>query len=846
MQDPGSWLVPLENPICANSAAAGGKASQLHALIRAEFPVPPAWVVTRGAFESHLPRINPLVRPARPQLDPALAAQLGELAATLCDTPESYLAVRSSALSEDGVEYSYAGQHATYYYIKADTLTKAVIDCWLSLWSQQALSYREHAGTTAPLGMAVIVQQMVQADRAGVCFTVDPTDPRMDPEGTRTDPEGTRLALIEAAWGLGAALVDGRVSPDRYWLDDDNQIVQQHIGHKRLKVAENLHNPTQARLEPVPVQQRSAQVLTADEAIAVVTLARRAEALFAAPQDVEWAFAGGTLYILQSRPVTALATDAQSAPIEGRWVLFKPLVENLSGPLTPLTVDIFRRVLPPFGQFIHGRLYLNADVFSRLLPVRLSDEELLNLLLLRPTGISIRVDWRRLPAAVAIFALGYLASGVTWHRTGNVPLSRLGDFAGRCRKLLDDGRVSPLAALQQLTLNRNPFLPISHLAFQNNIGAGRHFLLISLLNTLLARFAPRFDATKLAILTSGGEQMLSRTMVEQIQELAAIARLEPVLLSAGSSGAATLQKRVLELDSSHPFVHGLDAFLEKFGHRAIGEIELMNPRWREDSSVVLQMISNYLQPGGNREKLDSHGLFLATRDELHQATGRRWQRWLIDALITRIRYFVTVRENTRYYHTMAFATVRAKLKNWEESLIDEQRLRCPDDIFFLEWPQLCELRAGKLDWRDVEASIGERRRRYRRQSEIPPRDSFNLSRSPVAPPGATQIRTGHCASPGIAEGVARVIVDPALGVALKPGEILVAPYTDPAWTPLFPGAAAIVVEIGSYLSHAGVVAREYQIPCLVDVLGITRRVRSGQRLRVNATDGWLEILDAAE
>jgi len=528
-------------------------------------------------------------------------------------------------------------------------------------------------------------------------------------------------------------------------------------------------------------------------------------------------------------------------------VLFKPVAENMSEALTPMTADLFRRVLPPIGEFIEGRYYIDVDMLATILPIQTTDAELREQLLLRATASTPQIDWRRVPRALGLIALGYLTTGIDWHRTARAPLERLHEYARRCEQIQADETLDPLATLMSLFLNANPLAPVSELAFQVNISAGRYIMLTSLLSKLLARWAPEYDAvTRLSLLTSGGDDMISQQMVETIRQLADVAardeELKQTLLGADIPDARTI---IADLGEDHPFVVAFAEFQHRFGHRAIREIELMTPRWREDPATPLQMIRNYLKPGASTvQRIDPHGLRLAAQDELHQALPKRWQRRLIDRLLQRIRYYVTARENTRYYHTMAMAAVRARLKQWETRLIDAQRLRCIDDIFFLQWPELAALEAGALDWPDVEGLIAKRRRRYRRQCETPAIESFNMGAQEDAEPAGDLCR-GDCASPGTAEGIARVILDPASGVDLAPGEILVAPYTDPAWTPLFPGAAAIVVEVGSFLSHAGTLAREYQIPCLVDVRGATVKLQSGQRLRVNATEGWIQIIEAA-
>jgi pyruvate,water dikinase len=835
MQDPGSWLVSLSNPLCADPARVGGKAAQLHALRQAEFPVPAAWVVSHQTFQSHLPDARPSHKPGAITLADDLRESLRSIYSELSQGGAHYLVVRSSALSEDGVDHSFAGQHATYYYIDSDNLEKAVVDCWLSLWSTAATAYRRAiSDTQSTFGMAVIIQQMIQADRSGVCFTQDPTGQHDD------------HTLIEATWGLGAALVDGRVSPDRYWLNRDFELSYQKIGRKRLKVAEKLRDPSGQRLEPVPAGQQASVVLSARDARRIAEMAAKAARLRGGPQDMEWAMAGGELYALQSRPITALPQPIALNPIEGRWVLFKPLVENFTEPLTPVTVDLFRRVLPPLGKFIHGRYYLNVDVLARLLPFELDESQLQRLLLLKGPLPQLRLAWRRLPVTIGLILFGYLSTGVSWHRSTRVPLNRLADFERRCDGVLVDVDCDALESLHKLFFNRHPFLPISEFAFQTNVSSARYFGLIGVLQAILRRIAPDFDQNKLASLFGGGEATLSRQMVDGVSALADVAREDRTLTSALCGGdGRQLHDIVIALSLHHPFLVALAGFMATFGHRTVREMDLLSPRWREDSSTVLQMVRNFLKNDGS-STLDPHGLQLAAIDELHQLIKPKWQRKLIDHLLTRIRYYVTLRENTRHYHTMAFAVIREKLKLCEQQLIQESRLRCADDIFFLEWPEITGLTVGALSWEDVEPTILQRRRRYRRQCDFPPKASFNLS---SAGSGATRTAgkpghySGDCACPGIAEGIAKVVLDPGLGADLEPGEVLIAPYTDPAWTPLFPNAKAIVVEIGSYLSHAGTVAREYQIPCLVDVEGCTRVIRTGQKLRVNATEGWVEVIE---
>ena len=831
MHDASAWVSELSNPANQDPARVGGKAAQLCQMACAGLPVPPGYVITVDAFRAHHPnaRADEPVEPVAPSAElmtPLLAAF-----ETLVDAPGDPVVVRSSAIAEDGQAASFAGQHATYYYIYAGDLARAVANCWLSLWSNAADAYRRER-PPGDFGMAVIVQRMVQAESSGVCFTQDPTGQRPD------------HALVEATWGLGAALVDGRVSPDRFFVATDGTVSNQRIGRKRFKVAENLDNANGARLDHVPTQQQVAPAIDAGQLSRVVEMSRAIATQAGSPQDVEWAFEDQHLYLLQSRPIT---TRAQTTPpqLDGRWVIFKPISENFHEPLTPLTVDLYRRALPPFGRFVAGRYYLNFDWLQRLLPLRAPDSELATLMLLRGQAPNFPISWARLPACLSALALAYLTTGITWHRTSRLSGTSLWQFAALAEQLRADEAQDALTALQRMVVGKHAFEPIGHRIFQTNAFSARYFFLLDLLKRFVRRYAPDFDTELLEQVVTGDEDMLSKQMVEGIRQLAEHARgdaeLEALLAAETTIEAG---RRLGELPGSHPFVVGLEEFLANFGHRCAKELELASPRWREEPFSVLVMARNFLSAAPASPTADAYGRHLAARDAMHQALPRRSQRRLADHLVKRVRYYITLRENTRHFHSMAFDVLRTKLKQAEQQLIHRGLLQCADDIFFLSWEEVQGLQAQTLAWHDVEHRIRRRRREHLARSRSAPPETINL---PITPPeadtsDADQSLHGYCASPGYAEGIVRVVLDPSMGNELQPGDILVAPYTDPAWTPLFPNVCAIVVEVGSYLSHAGTVAREYQIPCLVDVPNCTQTLRSGQRARVYASEGRVELV----
>ena len=830
--DSSNWVTRLSAPTNSDPSRVGGKAAHLSELLNARLPVPPAYVVNVNAFRAHLAGCTPATSPSPPVVSATLAKQLHDAFDQLVRGSGEAIAVRSSALGEDGSAHSFAGQHATYYYITKPALEDAVVNCWLSLWSTPAHAYRQqhpHDGDEQ-FGMAVILQRMVQAESSGVCFTQDPTGHYPD------------HALVEATWGLGAALVDGRVSPDRFFVAENGAVSSRRIGRKRFKVAENLNNGSGARLDQVPAQQQIKPALDSDQLQAVVELSRQSQRFYNTHQDVEWAFEQGQLYLLQSRPITTRADSLPAPEIQGRWVLFKPVIENFHEPLTPMTVDLFRRALPPFGRFIHGRYYIDFDLMKRLLPFKLPDSSVAELLLLRGSVPKTAINWWRLPGYLAFACIAYLSTGITWHRTARLTTTSLWRFAKLAEQIRNDTQHDALSALYRLVLGAHPLEPIGHRIFQTNTSSARYFVLLDILKRFVARFATNFDRALVDQICTGDEDMQSRQMIEGIRNLAELAKgdteLEALLTSQPTS---EVTQRLSELPDSHPFTVALEEFLASFGHRCVKELDLMAPRWREDPLAILAMARNYLGFDAGKRATESYGNRLAALDELHQALGSHRKRRVADFLIKRIRYYITLRENTRHFHTMTFDVMRAKLKSQEQALLESGQLKCVDDIFFLIWDEARALQQGDIGWHDVESVIRDRRRRYQEQCRALPPSTINLDLPPEKPTSANTM-AGQCASPGYAEGTIRVVLDPTLAEAFTPGDILVAPYTDPAWTPLFPSAGAIVVEVGSYLSHAGTVAREYQIPCLVDVANCTRDLQSGQRARIFATEGRLEVL----
>ena len=427
-------------------------------------------------------------------------------------------------------------------------------------------------------------------------------------------------------------------------------------------------------------------------------------------------------------------------------------------------------------------------------------------------------------------------------------------YRALCRRVDDDSALGPEAVMARLILLPQLLDPIGRMAIMVNAASLRFAPWMGVLRRLVRRWAQDLRPDAEVLLGSGSEGVLSAQMGRGIWALAQEAKrsekVREILLRQASEQVVSELKRTPE---ARPFLDHLERFLATNGHRAVKEFELRSVRWEEDPTPVLGMVRNYLSIDADPEAQEHKAA--EARDqlirELHERLdarplerrcGLRFR--LILFVAARVKYYFKLRENSRFFHIMGFGIVRKKVLRIERELMREGKLKCKDDIFFLRSAEIASMQAGRLEWRDVEDRIRERRIEHIRLCKMgPPR---TLGFPPPPPPPATlgdgAVLSGQCASPGRYEGIARVILDPSADAQLEPGEVLVAPYTDPAWTPLFLTAGAAVVEIGSYLSHAGTVAREFGMPCVVDVAEATQRIRTGDRIAIDADLGSVRIL----
>ncbi|MBK5256570.1 MAG: hypothetical protein JJE39_11095, partial [Vicinamibacteria bacterium] len=591
-----------------DAAFAGGKAANLGELLGKGFPVPPGFVVLAAAYAGLVQRLDMDAElrdlgnaPAneRPHRCSSVRSRIetaempSELSEEIVAAHQALMAsrgadvlcaVRSSATAEDLGAASFAGQHSTYYYVDGPHLLQMVRRCWASLWSPEAVSYRAtHGVDGASVHMAVVVQEMVASEISGVAFTMNPVT------GSKDE------LIIESSWGMGAAIVDGRVTPDRHVVERDGlRLRERRISDKRFMVASHLEVGIEARLSEVPHAMRRRETLSAEQVQSVAEWSLRSEAHFGRPQDVEWAISDGRFYLLQSRPITVMGREEVGLGVKGKYVLFKPLVENFTDPLTPLSRDVLVMIRPPGLRFIRGWLYVDVEFLRRLLPFEVSVEELTeHAYSFSRNAPSWPISPIRLLALFPLWLLAYLVSAVPLVRTAFLPDDAMDGYRALCRKVDEDPAMGPEAALARLFMLPSIFDPIGNMAIFVNIFSLRFAPWMRVLRSLVRRWAKDLRPDAEVLLGSGSEGVLSADMGRGIWSLAQEARrsesVREILLSRAPERILAELKQAPE---AGPFLDHLERFLTKNGHRAVKEFELRSVRWEEDPAPVLGMVRN--------------------------------------------------------------------------------------------------------------------------------------------------------------------------------------------------------------------------------------------------------------
>ncbi|SDK42162.1 pyruvate, water dikinase [Lentzea albidocapillata subsp. violacea] len=813
----------------------GGKAANLGELTRAGFPVPQGFCVTTDAYRAvaradELASTTPenarrtLLETAVPQeIRDAIFAEYRELGdGGGAGVP---VAVRSSATAEDLPFASFAGQQDTFLNVVGeDEVVDAVRRCWASLWTDRAVSYRDTNGidhTTTYL--AVVVQRMVQSAVSGVMFTANPVT------GTRDQ------IVIDASPGLGEAVVSGAVNPDHFVVDG-SEIAEKRLGDKKLVVRSLPGGGT----EHVEVGESGDQCLTDGQVHGLAVLGRKVQRHYGSPQDIEWAIDDdGELHLTQARPITTLFPLPDNPDGNAHAYFCFSLAQGLERPITPMGRAAFREISKSALEIVIGdpksKSYVESgeriffDV-TKVLQSKVGREFVTRLLgvmearsseVLRGLFDDPRFAIRNSSPTPALKRVLRLARRfhvpVTAMKALANPEKAVRDALRLEREILEkSAALSIEQALQQCVV---PVLP--RLAPTALVG----FAMLGLVGKIV-RTGPGELQTVLRGLPNNITTEMDMAMWDLAQEI----RHDPVALRQFQNGERPA---------------ALDRFLARWGHRAVAEIDLGLPRWSDDPAHVIGVIKNFLRLEGDQGHPDAVFARGAAEAEAMIDTLARRARgggWFVRFALRRTRMLAGLREYPKYLIITLFGALRKRVAGIGAELVAAGRLDAADDVFFLNFE---EMRSSQGDLRPIVAGRREVYGREMRRRHIP-RVLLSDGTEPEAvhhgAPAEGDL-VGTPASAGTITGIARVVMDP-VGAHLEPGEILVAPSTDPGWTPLFLTAGGLVMEMGGANSHGAVVAREYGIPAVVGVREAVTRIRTGERITVDGSTGAVTTLES--
>lgn len=827
----------------------GGKGLNLGKLTRAGFTVPPGFCVTTDAYcfsVKHLPEQN-----MDSVKEVVLAPELIEAVFKACeDLQTDTVAVRSSATAEDLETASFAGQQDTFLNVKTDGILDALKECWASLWSERAIAYRQTQGVSDEgLAMAVVIQEMCRADVSGVLFTVSPFD--------------KNVCIIESNWGLGESVVSGDITPDSFHISrETGEALERTVATKHEMI-------TESGVSQVSSDQQNIPSLTDEQLKQLGQLGIQVETLYGQPMDIEWVLADDEFVLLQARSITThtqkqISVDGidgeiakyREAEIQILKTLTDPhgtiwshhnLAEVLPVPL-PMTWMIMKQFMSGAGglgkayrslgfypskrvdkngilDLICGRIYVNlnreAELFFDGYPLMHNFAELKQQpqkAMYAQAALNIKHStpsfWFKLPLYIVRMAKAEM---------------QLRKFRTNFDQELTT-QIFPQFREDVENEQKSSYLELSDVELVNKFR-------VWCLKTL-DEFAPK--ALIATVLAAFSLQRLEIALKKCTDETTAT-NLTSKLISGISDNLTVETNEKIQQVANDEMT--LEDFIKNYGHRAVGEFELAQPRWRENTDYLKQIIASFRHDTveNNEETQEQAAHQIEQREavekELAQITEKRTGlRKQIESELNFTRRYMPFRETAKFYLMLGYEQIRRSLVELDD------RYNLNGRIFYLFPDELAQLIDGK-EYGDV---IAERKaqRDLLLQINVPDvifSDSLDCIGTTLTLDNSDTY-SGVGVSTGVAKGQARVLLDPS---DIQPNErdyILVCPSTDPAWTPLFLHAAGLVMERGGLLSHGAVVAREYGVPAVASIPNATQNITDGQMLQVDGNQGKVSII----
>jgi phosphohistidine swiveling domain-containing protein/uncharacterized protein with GYD domain len=873
---------------CSERTLVGGKAAGLGRLLRAGFRVPQGICLTTAVYQQALGEAKIAAaedwararhEASRSQVLDRMRARVGSLSVPRAIVEQlsedlnalaarfgmvSGLkplgwAVRSSAVVEDGEQATYGGLYRTVLGVTTEQVPRAIAECWSSIWCEAAYAYIERADASGPPGMAVIIQPLLQPVAAGVAYSQHPVT---------ADP---RQVVINAVFGLAEPLVAGRVGPDQFVVAGGS-IVARTVGEKFTRQVAG--GDSGVIIEPVPAHERGRPALADSDILKLAGLVRRVEGIVGHPVDLEWALQDG-FWLLQARPITSQIvpslddlSDVDRHTFVWSRANFKETLPELPSPLALsfvrrfMDVNILARYralgcrIPPdvvSVRVFHGRPYINLTLVQSLMsqlggdPAQVAEQMGGESAPVPPeVRFASRMSGPRLLWALLLLQIRIWHAGLTAHRR----FKELADLAATQWDPTIDGLSETDIVRRMDTLNQR--LERQDLTFAIVSGVSQSlYALGATLARRLQEWRPCLNAA-----TRGLGTIISARQILWLQQLAEEAREEPVahaFLAADQWEPSRFQERL----AGSRFLGNFDRFLEEYGHRAVGESDVMSPRFAERPDYLLGIIRRHLllDPGARHSvetlKHEQAASRVAAVERIRRAFGWRIHEWLwFLGWYTMLRHYLGLRETNRHALMLYLAAARHVLLILARKLCVRGYLGSSEDIFFLTTEEVRDLVAG------LEAGIDQggapyhckvrvaarRAERRRHESEPAPHTVHGPSRIAERHPDGEHCLQGLPISGGVVRGPVRRVLSPAALGEVQWGEILVAPVIDPGMAPAFGLAAGLVIEMGGLLSHGAIIAREYGLPAVVNVAGATTVLKDGELVRLDADRGEITRL----
>ncbi|CCH02667.1 phosphoenolpyruvate synthase [Fibrella aestuarina BUZ 2] len=866
-----SLVLGLQAVDQTSGALVGGKGANLGELTRIEgIRVPPGFCVTTEAYKriiEQAPSIDDLLAQLA-LLTVADRALIATLSGQLRDAIEAVampqdmqdaiaghlkpfgeqhaFAVRSSATAEDLPTASFAGQQDTYLNIIGQAAIRQHISkCWASLFTERAVLYRlQHGIDHRSVQLAVVVQQMVVPQVSGILFTADPVT------SNRT------ITSIDASFGLGEALVGGLVNADNYSVRAGEVISRQLATKERASYAVSGGGTEQ---QPIAPDQQQRPALTDEQAIRLERIGRQIEAHFGCPQDIEWCLVGDTFHIVQSRPITTLYPIPDATDPENHVYISVGHQQMMTDAMKPLGWSTWQFMANAPMRVAGGRLFVDVapmlaspagranilDVLGRFDPLI---KDALTTILERGDFIPALPDHEPNPG--------------TSHPASSLPdYQTLKDYDPAIVADLIQRSQAALAALKQAVETEQG--PALIQCIREDVGAVKRSIpqsfgvIMTAMNAALwlnEHIAAWLGEKNVAdTLTQSVPNNITSEMGLALLDVADALRPYPAVIQYVQQCGKddTFLDELPRLAGGPEARAAIDAFLDKYGMRCPGEIDITRPRWRERPSTLVPLILNNIknvEPNagkrkfeqGQQEALAKEQELLARLTQLPDGDRKANET---KRMIDLVRNLTGYREYPKYDIISRYFVYKQALRREAERLVAAGVLHDSEDSYYLTFDELAEtIRTQTVDY----ALINQRKADYQRFEKLsPPRVITSEGeiltgryRRDDLPAGAI---VGLAVSAGVVEGRARVVL--SLEAAdLEEGDILVTPFTDPGWTPLFVTIKGLITEVGGLMTHGAVIAREYGLPAIVGVDNATKRIRDGQRIRVNGTEGYVEIL----